>query len=177
MSVMKAPIRCCISCISCILPCGALDLIRIVHASGHVEEISGTVTAGDIMRAYPKHVLRRPLSPSSTNGVVVPEAVILPPSAELRKGKIYFLIPVAPPAPGKARSGMKGTTRRSWKKEADSQGQATEKTRLLHSEPYSSDTLSKKASTQTCRRRGRIAVWRPRLESISEISDDLCVNF
>ncbi|URE40040.1 hypothetical protein MUK42_35442 [Musa troglodytarum] len=46
--VTKDATRC---CVSCILPCGALDVIRIVHVSGRVEEISGAVTAGDIMQA------------------------------------------------------------------------------------------------------------------------------
>ncbi|KAB8083597.1 hypothetical protein EE612_005843 [Oryza sativa] len=45
-------IRC---CIACILPCGALDVVRIVHSNGRVEEISGPVLAGEIMKAYPKH--------------------------------------------------------------------------------------------------------------------------
>ncbi|KAG0487343.1 hypothetical protein HPP92_009438 [Vanilla planifolia] len=59
---MKETIRC---CISCILPCGALDVVRIVHANGRVEEIGGGrrhVLAAEVMQAYPKHVLRKPLA-------------------------------------------------------------------------------------------------------------------
>ncbi|RVW83839.1 hypothetical protein CK203_041820 [Vitis vinifera] len=86
---MKNTIRC---CISCILPCGALDVVRIVHSNGHVEEISGTITASEIMKAHPKHVLKKPSS-SSEEGVV-PKIVVVPPDAELQRGKIYFLMPI-----------------------------------------------------------------------------------
>nr|AMN87041.1 hypothetical protein [Paspalum vaginatum] len=98
-------------CIACILPCGALDVVRIVHSNGRVEEISGgPVLAGEIMKAYPKHVLRKPPSTCPADGagggIVVQKPVILPPNAELQKGKIYFLMPVmvapAAPAPDKA---------------------------------------------------------------------------
>ncbi|CBI30688.3 unnamed protein product, partial [Vitis vinifera] len=95
---MKNTIRC---CISCILPCGALDVVRIVHSNGHVEEISGTITASEIMKAHPKHVLKKPSS-SSEEGVV-PKIVVVPPDAELQRGKIYFLMPIPPP-PEKTRS-------------------------------------------------------------------------
>ncbi|XLR20452.1 hypothetical protein S83_048364 [Arachis hypogaea] len=46
---MKKSIR---GCISCILPCGALDVIRIVHSNSRVEEITTrTIKAADVMRA------------------------------------------------------------------------------------------------------------------------------
>nr|VDC64393.1 unnamed protein product [Brassica rapa] len=41
---MGNSLRC---CIACVLPCGALDLIRIVHLNGHVQEITRSITAGD----------------------------------------------------------------------------------------------------------------------------------
>ncbi|URE10073.1 hypothetical protein MUK42_22118 [Musa troglodytarum] len=158
---MRDTIRC---CISCILPCGALDVIRIVHASGRVEEISGTVSAGDIMQAYPKHVLRKPPS-ASLDGVEAPKAVILPPDAELQKGKIYFLVPVASSAPVKETTAARGRRRRR-KKEAD-------KAMLLLNERYLSEILSEKASSYRDKRRGRVGVWRPHLDSISEGSNEL----
>ncbi|RRT37571.1 hypothetical protein BHM03_00012401 [Ensete ventricosum] len=170
---MKEAIRC---CISCILPCGALDVIRIVHANGRVEEISGTVSAGEIMQAYPKHVLRRPPSPSSSDGADIPKAVVLPPAAELQKGTIYFLVPVTSAAPVKARSETPGPRRRRKKKKEEAANvhvAATDKTRLLLSDQYLSEILSEKVSTQRERRRGRVGVWRPHLESISEVSNDL----
>ncbi|GFP89597.1 hypothetical protein PHJA_001103400 [Phtheirospermum japonicum] len=91
---MKKTIRC---CISCILPCGALDVIRIVHANGRVEELSGTVKAAEIMKLHPKHVLKKPSSTSAET--VCPKIVVVPPDADLQRGKIYFLMPLPPPPP------------------------------------------------------------------------------
>ncbi|RYR15380.1 hypothetical protein Ahy_B04g072122 [Arachis hypogaea] len=45
---MKNSIR---GCISCILPCGALDVIRIVHSNGRIEELTTrTINAADVAR-------------------------------------------------------------------------------------------------------------------------------
>lgn len=161
-------IRC---CISCILPCGALDVIRIVHTNGRVEEISGTVTAAEIMKLHPKHVLKKPSSPSESG--MCPRIVIVPPEAELRRGKIYFLMPL-PPAPEKNRSRSSSSAKRK-KKDSVAESRTTEKTgcnismaNLLLSDRYLSEILSEKISTQRDRRRGRVGVWRPHLESISE---------
>ncbi|XP_062221977.1 uncharacterized protein LOC133921204 [Phragmites australis] len=191
-------IRC---CIACILPCGALDVVRIVHSNGRVEEISEPVLAGEIMKAYPKHVLRKPPSTCPADGgggIVVQKPVILPPNAELQKGKIYFLMPVmaAPaPVPEKAAAvkapvahAASAARRRRRRKDqaaprhhaACSNAAATvgsgggadgEKERLLANERYLSEIMKEKASTARDRRRGRVAVWRPHLESITE--DDL----
>ncbi|KAK4399232.1 hypothetical protein Sango_1398700 [Sesamum angolense] len=162
---MKNAIRC---CISCILPCGALDVIRIVHANGRVEEISGTVKAAEIMKLHPKHVLKKPSSPSAEG--VCPKIVVVPPDEELQRGKIYFLMPL-PPAPEKTRS--KTSTKRR-KKESDNNNSPAKSggnisvANLLISDRYLSEILSEKVSSQRDRRRGRIGVWRPHLESISE---------
>ncbi|RCV27433.1 hypothetical protein SEVIR_5G328300v4 [Setaria viridis] len=203
-------------CIACILPCGALDVVRIVHSNGRVEEISGgPVLAGEIMKAYPKHVLRKPPSTCPADGgggIVVQKPVILPPNAELQKGKIYFLMPVmaAPaaekaPAPEKsaaqaqapaahAASAAAAAARRQRRRRKDHHAAAREgapacgsgapaagpaaaggaegeKERLLANERYLSEIMKEKASTARDRRRGRVAVWRPHLESITE--DDL----
>ncbi|RWV91236.1 hypothetical protein GW17_00046490 [Ensete ventricosum] len=165
---MKDSIRC---CISCIFPCGGLDVVRIVHASGRVEEISGIVSAGEVMRAYPKHVLRKPPS-ASLDGVVSPKAVILPPSAELQRGKIYFLMPVVSSDKTVTQTTTSATKRKSWKKKVGKEGEGSwetsnDKKRLLP------EVLQEKASAQKNRRRGRVGVWRPHLESISEVSIDL----
>ncbi|XP_062161343.1 uncharacterized protein LOC133868459 [Alnus glutinosa] len=156
---MKNTIRC---CISCILPCGALDVIRIVHSNGRVEEISGSIRASEIMKAHPKHVLKKPSS-SSDDGCV-PKIVIVQPDAELQRGKIYFLMPV-PSTPEKTRS--RSSTRKK-KREADSNANSNgaSMTNLLVSDRYLSEILSEKLSTQRDRRRGRVGVWRPHLESI-----------
>ncbi|TYI59516.1 hypothetical protein E1A91_D10G041900v1 [Gossypium mustelinum] len=168
---MKNTIRC---CISCILPCGALDVIRIVHTNGRVEEISGSnIKAGDIMKAYPKYVLKKPSSPSHDG--MAPKIVIVPPEAELRRGKIYFLMPV-PSTPVKTRTTTK-KKRRDHRTSDSSIGNSSQSmsntnaismANLLESDQYLSEILSEKVSTQRDRRRGRVGVWRPHLESISE---------
>ncbi|KAE7995846.1 hypothetical protein FH972_000611 [Carpinus fangiana] len=169
---MKNTIRC---CISCILPCGALDVIRIVHCNGRVEEISGSIRASEIMKAHPKHVLKKPSS-SSEDGCV-PKIVIVPPDAELQRGKIYFLMPV-PSTPEKTRS--RSSTRKKKREAADSNANnnnnssngTSAMTNLLISDRYLSEILSEKLSTQRDRRRGRVGVWRPHLESICESPAD-----
>lgn len=153
---MKEAIRC---FISCIFPCGALDVIRIVHADGRVEEISHAVLAGEITQAYPKHVLRKPPSPASidddSTAPVARRAVVLPPTAELQRGKIYFLVPVS------EKAAAKESRRRDGGEERRKVEMAKEKERVS-------------TSTQRDRRRGRVGVWRPRLDSISEMmSQDL----
>ena len=179
---MKNTIRC---CISCILPCGALDVIRIVHSNGTVEEISGTVKASEIMKAHPKHVLKKPSSPSAEDSVV-PKIVIVPPDAELQRGKIYFLMPVpSAPKSEKSRSRSSGRKKRKEQTERASTGNnngfkggnnsdvVSMANLLVSSDRYLTDILSEKLSTQRDRRRGRVAVWRPHLESISESPSDL----
>ncbi|XP_025648182.1 signal peptide peptidase-like 4 [Arachis hypogaea] len=84
---MKNSIR---GCISCILPCGALDVIRIVHSNGRIEELTTrTIKAADVMRAHPNHILKK-YSPFNL--------LIVPPYADLHRGNIYFLVPL-PPSP------------------------------------------------------------------------------
>lgn len=165
---MKNSIRC---CISCILPCGALDVIRIVHSSGHVEEISGTVRAEDIMKAYPKHVLRRATSPP--NEGILPKIVIVPPEAELQRGKIYFLTP-ASSLPERIQT--KASSRKKHHREVEcnnTSDPASMSTRLLSSDHYLNEIMSENKSTRKDRRRGRVGVWRPHLQSITELPSEL----
>ncbi|KAK0579880.1 hypothetical protein LWI29_033012 [Acer saccharum] len=180
---MKNTIRC---CISCILPCGALDVIRIVHSNGRVEEISGSIRASEIMKAHPKHVLKKPSSSTSDfDHGVVPKIVVVPPDAELQRGKIYFLIP-APSMPASEKKNRSRSSSTSSKKKRSrdhhhQQSQTTTTTTtnnmmmnsmtanlLISSDQYLTEILSEKVSTQRDRRRGRAGVWRPHLESISE---------
>lgn len=165
---MKNTIRC---CISCILPCGALDVIRIVHSHGHVEEISGTIRAAEIMKLHPKHVLKKPSSPSDQG--MCPKMVIVPPDAELQRGKIYFLMRVPSSTPEKTRS--RSSTKKKRKESnhiSESNNNNISVTNFLVSDQYLSEILSEKVSTQRDRRRGRTGVWRPHLESISETPSD-----
>ncbi|XVF27495.1 hypothetical protein REPUB_Repub14bG0112200 [Reevesia pubescens] len=190
---MKNTIRC---FISCILPCGALDVIRIIHSNGRVEEISGSIKASEIMKAHPKHVLKKPSSPSDDG--MVPKIVIVPPDAELQRGKIYFLMPV-PSTPEKTRSKSSSTTKKKKRDNLDNNNNNSNSgnshsrqhrhsrsmsnanknnnntismTNLLISDQYLSEILSEKLSTQRDRRRGRVGIWRPHLESISESPND-----
>ncbi|KAI3719063.1 hypothetical protein L6452_19953 [Arctium lappa] len=166
---MKNTIRC---CISCILPCGALDVIRIIHSNGHVEEISGSIRAAEIMKLYPKHVLKKPSSPSYTDEGTVscPKIIILPPDAELKRGQIYFLMPVPPSSmPEKTRPKASSTTRKKKNVANNNDHNNNLLTNLLVSDRYLTEILSEKVKD---RRRGRVGVWRPHLESISEATSD-----
>nr|ABK24510.1 unknown [Picea sitchensis] len=201
---MGNSLRC---CIACMLPCGALDVVRIVHVNGHVEEFSKTLKAGEVMKANPKHVLRK----SSCQGIVH-RIIVLPPDAELQRGKIYFLIPTSclrqnnnnnkekPPRAAAAgpSSSKKASSRRSRREQSTSavapDGDANPSqsakedgasirikqcgtvTKLVISEQYLADVLSEKAhhessrSGRHSRRMSRVGVWRPHLESISEVA-------
>ncbi|XP_058108988.1 uncharacterized protein LOC131252115 [Magnolia sinica] len=75
-------------CISCILPCGALDVVRVLHVDGRIDEYGRRVTAREVMKANPKHVLAQPICDA-----IVKKPSLLHPDTELQKGKIYFLIP------------------------------------------------------------------------------------
>ncbi|XP_031130660.1 uncharacterized protein LOC116032301 [Ipomoea triloba] len=182
---MKNALRC---CISCILPCGALDVIRIVHSNGRVEEISGTVKAAEIMKMHPKHVLKKPSSPSPADGdqarPACPKIIVVPPDAQLQRGKIYFLIPVAPPPnqPEKSRTRSAAARRRKKSSEVarkhggggggasckDIAAAVANNVVVSTSDQYLSEILSEKLSAPRDRRRGRVGVWRPNLQSISE---------
>ncbi|TQD94655.1 hypothetical protein C1H46_019707 [Malus baccata] len=178
---MKNTIRC---CISCILPCGALDVIRVVHSNGRVEEISGTIRASEIMKAYPKHVLKKPSSSASDHDGVVPKIVIVPPDAELQRGKIYFLMPMPASSKTSEKTGRTRSSSAKKKRIKDAENNnvvnndnvvlnSIAMTNLLINDRYLSEILSEKHSSQRDRRRGRVGVWRPHLESICESPSDV----
>ncbi|KAK8963054.1 hypothetical protein KSP40_PGU009595 [Platanthera guangdongensis] len=151
---MKEMLRC---CISCILPFGSLDVIHIVHASGYVDEISHAVCAGDIMKEHPNHVLRISISPVSKPAIAAARRVaVLQPTSELQRGKIYFLVPASEekeaPPPRRRRT--------AW-------GTKREQSRGV--DGYVGEILKGCVVVpERERRRGRVGVWRPFLESISE---------
>ncbi|KAK1428624.1 hypothetical protein QVD17_17463 [Tagetes erecta] len=77
-------------CLSCLIPFGSLDVIRIVHLNGNVDEITHPITAGEVLSNYPNYVLTKPTSQG-----VVRRILILSSNSELKRGCIYFLIPAS----------------------------------------------------------------------------------
>lgn len=103
---MGNSLRC---CLACVLPCGALDLVRIVHLSGRVDEYGRAVLAGEVLAAHPNHVLSRPCGSRQQGGPRI--VIIVSPEAELERGEIYFLLPAASvPADAKKKTKKRETT-------------------------------------------------------------------
>ncbi|KAK8926068.1 hypothetical protein KSP39_PZI018557 [Platanthera zijinensis] len=127
-------------CIACLLPCGALDVVRVVHISGKMEEYSRIVTAGEILAANPDHVISRPCS---QGGGVSRRIFVVSAADELKRGHIYFLIPAAA-IPGK------------------------NKRRACKERTVAAELLPVKKAGSRRRQSGRVAVWQPHLESILE---------
>lgn len=149
---MGNSLRC---CLACVLPCGALDLIRIVHLNGYVEEITSPITAGEVLKANPNHVLSKPCSQG-----VVRRILILSPESELKRGSIYFLIP-ASSLPERKKGSNKKSSKKSKKCFNDQH--------VSSCDPYLTDIISDKKPSRRDRRSGsRVPVWQPHLESISE---------
>lgn len=155
---MGNSLRC---CLACVLPCGALDLIRIVHLNGYVEEITGPITADEILKANPNHVLSKPCSQG-----VVRKILILSPESELKRGSIYFLIPASSvPEKKRASNGVKKSNKKTKKCNVVSNNINSSDDR---DDRYLKKVISVKKSSRRDRRSGRVGVWRPHLESISE---------
>ncbi|KAL7247224.1 hypothetical protein ACSBR2_002192 [Camellia fascicularis] len=145
--------------LACILPCGALDLIRIVHLNGYVEEITRPITAGEVLKNNPNHILSKP----SSQGVVR-HILILSPDSELKRGNIYFLIPSSS-MPDKKK---KKTHNHHPKKSSSKKIKNSDTDHIPCQDQYLSEIMSEKKSSRRDRRSGRVCVWRPHLESISE---------
>ncbi|ESQ51594.1 hypothetical protein EUTSA_v10017978mg [Eutrema salsugineum] len=172
---MGNSLRC---CLACVLPCGALDLIRIVHLNGHVDEITRPMTAGEILQANPNHVLSKPCSQG-----VVRKILILSPESELKRGSIYFLIPDTS-LPEKKKTKKKKDLRRRRKTLKNVNGDnsdhmvSTDKDLdLTLCDKYLEDVmLSEKSCSAGKENRHRrrhsrsasVSTWRPHLDSIVE---------
>ncbi|CAL1368653.1 unnamed protein product [Linum trigynum] len=174
---MGNTLRC---CLACVIPCGALDLIRIVHLNGYVEEITRPVTAGEILQANPNHVLSKP----SSQGVVR-RILILSPDSELKRGGIYFLIPeTSMPDKKRIRRAKKyrqKTTTTDGGDDNDKNNQEGHHVSVKdHCERYLTEAViteekkqKQQDSSSSSRRHrrsgtGRSGVWRPYLDSITE---------
>ncbi|OIT00841.1 PREDICTED: uncharacterized protein LOC109230526 [Nicotiana attenuata] len=148
---MGNSLRC---CLACVLPCGALDLIRIVHLNGHVEEITRPITAAEALKDYPNHALSKPCSHGNN---MVRRILILSPETELKRGSIYFLIP----ATSKKKTSIKKKPKCKSKKLCRHTNISAD-----HCDSYI--TSEKKSSSRHERRRSGVTVWTPHLESIYE---------
>ncbi|KAG5598452.1 hypothetical protein H5410_029822 [Solanum commersonii] len=160
---MGNSLRC---CLACVLPCGALDLIRIVHLNGHVEEITSPITAYEVLKNYPNHVLSKPCS----QGTMARRILILSPESELKRGSIYFLIPASSVPEKKKSSSIKKSP-----KNTIITTKTTNNKKCHVSIPddcnFSSDSTIPKLKKSLSHRRsksGKVVVWRPHLTSISE---------
>ncbi|GJN17293.1 hypothetical protein PR202_gb04349 [Eleusine coracana subsp. coracana] len=148
---MGNSLRCFVAC-----ACGALDVVRIVHLSGHVDEFSGPVAAAAVLAEHPNHTLTTAWSPS---GCASKKLVIVSPDSELKRGRIYFLIPSAT-LPADRRKAKKKKSSKRPSKSSDTADQ----------DNYLRELLTEKTAASHRRRRSsaRVGVWRPRLESIVE---------
>ncbi|CAN6350702.1 unnamed protein product [Urochloa humidicola] len=171
---MGNSLRC---CLACMLPCGALDVVRVVHLSGHVDEFACPLAAADVLAAHPNHSLTDAWSAGAARKIV-----ILSPESALKRGRIYFLIPTACSAPA-AEMKRKKAARRSRAaagggKKKHGHGHrrggggavATAPGGTAEQDNYLRELLSEKREASHRRRRSgaRPGVWRPRLESIAE---------
>jgi len=160
------------------VPCGALDVVRIVHLSGHVDEFSCPVAAASVLAANPNHTLTTAWSPTGAPGCASKKLVIVSPDSELKRGRIYFLIPSAT-LPADRRSKKQGGSKKSG-------GGGKRPGRHHHAKKSAGDTaeqdnylrelLSEKTASSGGHRRrrsgARVGVWRPQLESIVEEASD-----
>ncbi|CAN4102130.1 unnamed protein product [Withania somnifera] len=132
---MGNSLRC---CLACVLPCGALDLIRIVHLNGHVEEITSPITAFEVLKNYPNHVLSKPCS----QGTMARRILILSSESELKREK-------SPKVSTKISNSMKCHVN-------------------MQDDHDSNMSKLNKSSSHRRSKSGKVVVWKPHLESISE---------
>ncbi|KAJ1297553.1 hypothetical protein BS78_01G385300 [Paspalum vaginatum] len=167
---MGNSLRC---CLACVLPCGSFDVIRIVHLSGHIEEYTRPVTAGEVIAAHPNHVLSRPCSQGGARRIL-----IVARDSELKRGCFYFLVP-ASSVPEKKRKPPQPQPQPKLKKARPSQKAAPSATVANNKEAkkdngdrYLAEVLSEGKASLRRRRSGRSTVWRPHLHSILEEAAD-----
>ncbi|KAM0888223.1 hypothetical protein ACQ4PT_028550 [Festuca glaucescens] len=169
---MGNSLRC---CLACMLPCGALDVVRVVHLSGHVDEFTCPLIASDVLAAHPSHALTAAGSAGAARRIV-----IVSPDSELRRGRIYFLIPTttAPELKRPRQHGGHGACPAAKTKRHHGHcrrrsggGAVAAAASTAEQDNYLRELLSEKRETSHRRRRSSSAsagVWRPRLESIAE---------
>ncbi|KAG8046003.1 hypothetical protein GUJ93_ZPchr0008g13803 [Zizania palustris] len=157
-------------CLACVLPCGALDLVRIVHLSGRVDEYGRAVSAGEVLAAHPNHVLSRPCS---TQQGVVRRILIVSPESELERGEIYFLIPASSVPEAKKRRSRTGDGAGTGCGHVRSKSEgAASRSSLGSASPDAETTAQKKHHQHQHRRRmstgSHASPWQPHLSCITE---------
>lgn len=179
-AAMGNSLRC---CLACMLPCGALDVVRVVHLSGHVDEFTCPLIASDVLAAHPSHALTAAGSAGAARRIV-----IVSPDSELKRGRIYFLIPTACSAPAaelkrpkQQQQGHGACQSKTKKRHGNGHGHRKSGTVVAaaastaEQDNYLRELLSEKRESGHRRRRSssaRAGVWRPRLESIAEEPSD-----
>ncbi|GFZ01702.1 hypothetical protein Acr_15g0003110 [Actinidia rufa] len=119
------------------------------------KEITGPVTASEVLKNNPNHVLSKPCSQG-----VVRRILILSPDSELKRGTIYFLIPSSSLSEKKRSSENPKKSSKRVKKCGDSP--------ISDSDRYLTEILSEKKVSLRDHRSRHVGVWRPHLQSISE---------
>ncbi|KAJ4962870.1 hypothetical protein NE237_022809 [Protea cynaroides] len=76
-------------CLSCRSVPASLDVIRVVHLSGLVEDYDHPVTAGEITGKPPKYFLCASTEYSFSSSLA------FQPDIQLQRGQIYFLLPLS----------------------------------------------------------------------------------
>ncbi|KAL6901921.1 hypothetical protein ACP4OV_004797 [Aristida adscensionis] len=172
---MGNSLRC---CLACVLPCGSFDVIRIVHLSGHIEEYTRPVTAGEVVAAHPNHVLSRPCSQGGARRIL-----IVAPDSELERGCFYFLVPASSVPEKKKRKPpqRQPEQKKAWPEQkkavppsaaAGGGGGAKVAKKDDGGDSYLAEVLSEGKASLKRRRSGRATVWRPHLHSIVEDADE-----
>lgn len=174
--IMGNTLRC---CIACMLPCGALDVVRVLHADGRVE-YGGRITAGEVMKAIPKHVLAQPIC----EAIVKQRPSFLHPETELQRGKIYLLVPTyhlrkQSKSKPKKKPTTSATTEQRLPPKPEVRGEGKDRDNLS-SPVRSSDKMlcrskllgGHQRSVRSSKRSGG-TVWRPMLDCIQETGEDL----
>ncbi|XP_062209217.1 uncharacterized protein LOC133910999 [Phragmites australis] len=159
---MGNSLRC---CLACVLPCGSFDVIRIVHLSGHIEEYTRPVTAGEVVAAHPNHVLSRPCSQGGARRIL-----IVAPDSELKRGCFYFLVPASSVPENKRKPLQPQRKKARPMKTAPSTASAN--ATKDNGDRYLAEVLSEGNASLKRRRSVRATVWRPHLHSIIEEAND-----
>ncbi|KAK3151351.1 hypothetical protein QOZ80_3AG0244780 [Eleusine coracana subsp. coracana] len=160
---MGNSLRC---CLACVLPCGSFDVIRIVHLSGHIEEYTRPVTAGEVIAAHPNHVLSRPCSQGGARRILIVDS-----DSELERGCFYFLVPASSVPEKKKRKPVQPQQQQEKKARPQKTAPRSATTAQVtkdNGDRYLSEVLSEGKASLKRRRSGRTTVWRPHLHSIVE---------